>query len=309
MKKIGIIIPAYNSEKYISYCLESILNQSFKDAQVIIVNDCSTDNTLAIINSYKQEFEDLGFEYNVISLKKNCGQAACFNYAFKILNSELFMWLDSDDFLYANCFETKIKYMDENKDLDLCICSGDLYNWPNLKDKIGNISVKNVDCDYFNNVLKRNDVVWVPGSVCVKTIFLFSRIKGRKIFASREGQNIQLLLPLLYNSRYKFIDRSLFGAVAHQDSHSRTKRNFKQFISREKGIYLIYKKTLNKIEAPKKEKLEYIKIAKRGIYSSIFNACVSKRKILQIFYYYFCLDKKDKTKFVERIKKKVLKND
>lgn len=308
MKKIGIIIPAYNSEKFISYCLGSILNQSVKDAQVIVVDDCSTDNTLILLNSYRPKFEELGFEYNIISLKKNSGQAACFNYAFKILNSELFMWLDSDDFLYSNCFEEKIKYMDLNSDINLCICSGDLYNWPNLENKIGKVSVKNTDCDYFKNVLERNDVIWAPGSICVRTKFLFSRIENRSIFSSREGQNIQLLLPILYNAKYRFINISLYGVVAHQDSHSRIKRTFKQFTKREKDLLLIYKKTIKIIDATKKEKNKFLKIAKRGIYLSIFKICVSEKEMFRTIYYFFYLDKVDKKLFLNKIMKKVFKN-
>lgn len=304
MKKIGIIIPAYNAEKYISNCLNSILNQSNKDAQIVIVNDCSTDSTLSIINSFKCVFENHGFEYNVISLDKNCGQAACFNYAFEIINSELFMWLDSDDFLYPNCFEEKINYMDSNKDVDLCICHGDLYKWPNLGMKVNELFVKDTNCNYFINVLCRRDVLWVPGSVCVRTNFLFSRLRNKRIFASREGQNIQLLLPILYKSNYKFIDKVLYGIVDHQDSHSRKKRNSNQLILREKGLISIYKKTINGIDViPPKEKTDYITIACKDIYLSIFNICISKRMFFRSFYYFLHLSKEDRYNFIKRIKK------
>lgn len=302
MKKIGIIIPAYNAEKYISTCLESVLNQTIKDAQVIIVDDCSIDSTLSIIQSFKPRFEKCGFEYNIISLKKNCGQAACFNYAFKLLSSELFMWLDSDDFLYPNCFEQKIKFMDSRSDIDLCICRGDLYNWPNLKDKVQELFVKSVNCDYFANVLLREDVLWVPGSVCVRTKFLFSRLKNKTIYASREGQNIQLLLPILYRSNYKFMDNVLYGVVAHDDSHSRQKRNSRQFILREKGLIAIYKNTIKRLDTTRKEKRKYTDMAIRDIYLSIFNVCVSKKMVFKVLRYYFYLRKTDKHNFIQRVK-------
>ena len=55
MPKISIIIPVYNSEKYLNKCLDSVFSQSFKDFEIIIVNDGSPDNSQAIIDSYKAE--------------------------------------------------------------------------------------------------------------------------------------------------------------------------------------------------------------------------------------------------------------
>ena len=50
--KISVIVPVYNTEKYLRRCLDSIINQNFREIEIIIVNDCSTDNSLKIINDY-----------------------------------------------------------------------------------------------------------------------------------------------------------------------------------------------------------------------------------------------------------------
>ena len=57
-KKVSIIIPMYNAEKNISICLDSILNQTYKNFEIIIVNDGSTDNSLKIVNKYKEKYKD-----------------------------------------------------------------------------------------------------------------------------------------------------------------------------------------------------------------------------------------------------------
>ena len=57
MPAISIIMPMYNVEKYVGQCLESVLNQTFKDYEVVLVNDCSTDNSLAIAESFIPRFD------------------------------------------------------------------------------------------------------------------------------------------------------------------------------------------------------------------------------------------------------------
>ena len=251
MKRIGVIIPAYNSEKYIDKCLMSILNQSINDAQVIVVNDGSTDKTLGIIEDYKKIFVENGFDYKIISLKKNEGQASCFNDALPLLKSEYFMWLDSDDFLYPECFKKKISFLDTHPELDLCLCDGEYYEWPNYKKTIGILEKKNKINDFFEQLLCIGDVVWEPGSVCVRTSFLFERIRNKTIYPSREGQNIQLLLPIFYKSHYAYMNEILYGVVIHHDSHSRQMRSLKEQIKRQNEIYIIYKKSLTNIDMSK----------------------------------------------------------
>ena len=59
MKKISIIIPVYNTAKYLKRCLDSVLAQSYKDFEMVIINDGSTDNSEQIINEYKDKYPDL----------------------------------------------------------------------------------------------------------------------------------------------------------------------------------------------------------------------------------------------------------
>ena len=64
MKKISIIIPVYNTAKYLKRCLDSVLAQSYKDFEMVIINDGSTDNSEQIINEYKDKYPDLIRYYN-----------------------------------------------------------------------------------------------------------------------------------------------------------------------------------------------------------------------------------------------------
>ena len=108
MKKISIIIPVYNTAKYLKRCFDSVLVQSYKDFEMVIINDGSTDNSEQIINEYKDKYPDLISYYN----KPNTGVASTRNFGIEKANGEYIMFLDSDDYI-----KTLEQYI--NKDIDL----------------------------------------------------------------------------------------------------------------------------------------------------------------------------------------------
>ena len=299
MVKIAVIIPAYNSEKYIKKCFDSILCQTLNDAQVIVIDDHSSDNTPNIITEYSNHFAKAGMLFCHVRLDQNSGQAACFNYALSLVNAEYVMWLDSDDFLYPNCFEEKVRYMDKHFDIDLCICKANLFNYPDYSKVLGTLEKKHKENDYFLDILKMFDVVWPPGSICVKTSFLFERIPSKKIYNSRQGQNIQLLLPILYESKYEYIDYTLYGVVSHIDSHSRASRSFEEQLNREKELLVIYKKTLETMHLSHSVFVKCYIIAKKTINKHIFDISVYNKKFFHIIYYFFKIDCTSRKHFIK----------
>lgn len=99
---VSVIVPVYNSEKYISKCIESIINQTYQNIEIILINDGSKDNSQKIINEYKQRFPD---KINAIE-QKNKGVATTRNESIKIANGDYIMFVDNDDFLDNNYIET-----------------------------------------------------------------------------------------------------------------------------------------------------------------------------------------------------------
>ena len=98
---ISIVIPAYNVEKYIAQCIESINKQTFDDYEVIIVDDGSTDKTLDIIK------DNITDKYQVIS-QKNYGAGAARNAGIKLATGKYLTFMDADDFLYTTSCLQKI---------------------------------------------------------------------------------------------------------------------------------------------------------------------------------------------------------
>ena len=116
MKKdlISIIVPAYNVEKYISKCIESLINQTYKNIEIIIINDGSRDNTENIIKKFKDK--RIKYYKNV-----NQGIGKTRNFGIDKSNGEFLMFIDSDDFLDIRACEILHNKIKEEK-LDLVIC-------------------------------------------------------------------------------------------------------------------------------------------------------------------------------------------
>lgn len=95
MPKVSVIIPVYNSEKYIKGCLDSVLGQSFKDYEIIVINDGSTDNTLKILKNYSLKHNNFK-----LLVTENQGVAVARNLGLLEANGEYIKFIDSDDQLY-----------------------------------------------------------------------------------------------------------------------------------------------------------------------------------------------------------------
>jgi glycosyltransferase involved in cell wall biosynthesis len=97
---ISIIIPVYNVGEYIKECLDSLLMQTYKDLQILIVDDGSTDNTMNIIKDYEDKFENFTILY-----QKNAGVSVARNTAFDYIKGEYTIYIDPDDFLELDMLE------------------------------------------------------------------------------------------------------------------------------------------------------------------------------------------------------------
>lgn len=138
MSALSVIMPVYNVEKYVEKSIKSVLNQTMKDFELIIVNDGSTDNSGNICEKYASI--DNRIRYFV---RENRGVSAARNFAIKkSINSKYITFIDSDDWIEADFYEKAMKYINDN-DLDMCITGYIIEegekNFINLKKKKANI--------------------------------------------------------------------------------------------------------------------------------------------------------------------------
>ena len=112
---VSIIIPVYNVENYISECVESILNQTYKEIEIILVNDGSTDQSGSICENFKETHTNI-----MVIHQKNCGSGNARNNGLDIASGKFIMFCDPDDWLPANAVEKHIEKI-ENNNADLTI--------------------------------------------------------------------------------------------------------------------------------------------------------------------------------------------
>lgn len=134
--KVSIIVPVYNTEKYLCECLDSIVNQSLKDIEIICVNDGSTDNSLEILEKYAKNDSRV----KVFSIE-NSGLSVARNLGINHANGKYIGFVDSDDYVNEYMFE-KLYISCELNNLDVAICKISLFD-----DETGEV---NNELDYYN---------------------------------------------------------------------------------------------------------------------------------------------------------------
>lgn len=190
MPKVTVIIPVYNSEKYIGRCLDSVLNQTYKDFEILIVNDGSKDNSQKIIDSYNEKYS-----HKIISIEQeNKGVAITRNESIKKANGKYIMFIDNDDYLDSDYIETFVKNI-EADDYDIVLGG---YRRPTETGKIiKKLQLKNEEWSKF--------MITAPWAKIYKKQYL---IKNNITFLSTNlGEDVYFnLKAMLMSNKIKIID-------------------------------------------------------------------------------------------------------
>lgn len=189
MKKVSIIVPVFNVEKYLEKCLDSLVKQTLQDIEIIVVNDGSTDSSQQIIDSFQQKFPTKIFSFS----KPNGGLSDARNFGLDHANGAYIGFVDSDDYVLPKMFQ-EMYQLAEKHAADMVIC--------NLQkvDEAGNVTQKLVQIpnmpEKFN--LESNFSVFSDLSyfACNK-IFKRDLFEGRRFKKGIHFEDIQLIPQLL----------------------------------------------------------------------------------------------------------------
>lgn len=113
MNKVTIVIPVYNSEKYIGRCLDSIINQTYNDVDVLVINDGSKDKSKEVVEKYQSKYANI----KLIN-QENIGVAKTRNKAIRLSKTKYIMFIDNDDYIDRDYIETYINKIEQtNSDI------------------------------------------------------------------------------------------------------------------------------------------------------------------------------------------------
>ncbi len=115
--QLSLILPVYNTEKYIIRCLNSVICQRIEGLEVIIINDCSTDNSLSLISAYANQHSNI----RIINLPENKGVGYARNIGLQNATGEYVGFIDSDDWVDVNMYDSMIEYL-EKYNADIAVC-------------------------------------------------------------------------------------------------------------------------------------------------------------------------------------------
>lgn len=121
---VSIIIPIYNVEKYITECLQSVMRQTYRNLEVLLVDDCGTDKSLLIIRTMLGDSEDAtidGVHYRILHHERNRGLSAARNTGIDAAKGEWLFFMDSDDWIEDDCIETLINAAKQDDGIETAI--------------------------------------------------------------------------------------------------------------------------------------------------------------------------------------------
>lgn len=122
---VSVIMPVYNGSPFVAEAIESILQQTYKPLELIIVDDCSTDSTLETLNYYKNKFPKI---IKLVKLSKKHGESAAANIAFKKSKGEFVARMDGDDIAHPQKIEMQVKYMKAHSNVIVLGTQADVIN-------------------------------------------------------------------------------------------------------------------------------------------------------------------------------------
>ena len=212
--KVSVIVPVYNTEKYLKRCIDSILCQTLVEIEIIIVDDGSTDRSASICDEYSC------IDKRVIVIhKSNEGVSAARNDALDVAKGEYIGFVDSDDIIsphmYKTLYTNAIKY------------GGDISACGMLERFDGNIDIEAINGEFalFNNAKDAIAKVLIPGSKltnsCCNKIIYRDLIKGRRFEKCVAGEDVDFLMSCFFDCRKVVYDNRVgYWYIHHSASAS-----------------------------------------------------------------------------------------
>ncbi|EAL9620711.1 glycosyltransferase family 2 protein [Campylobacter jejuni] len=243
MFKISIILPTYNVEQYIARAIESCINQTFKNIEIIVVDDCGSDKSIDIVKEYAKKDDRIKIIHNEENLKLLRARYE----GVKVVNSPYIMFLDPDDYLELNACEECMKIL-KNNEIDLLFFNAFVLENNNKIERKLNFQEKcYVKKDFLKELLKTKNLFWtvwakvIKKELYLKAVGLIS-LENAKI---NMAEDVLLYYPLINISNTIFhLSKNLYNYQINNFSITKTLtlQNIKTNIQEQDNVLYLLKK-------------------------------------------------------------------
>ena len=219
---ISVIVPIYNVEKYLQRCIDSIINQTLKDIEIILVNDGSTDNCGNIIDEYAKQDERI-----VAIHKENGGQSSARNIGLDIAKGKYVGFVDSDDWISNDMYELLYKSITEDN-YDIAVCGRSAYSSDNkmlneIKIKDEKINLEEISLqNYVASKLFYSHTVVVWNKLYSKDIIDTHKIRFEDVSYVGSEDALFNYQVLCHVKKIRAIDKVCYSQLSREDSTART---------------------------------------------------------------------------------------
>lgn len=172
MIKVSVIVPVYNTSKYLKRCLDSLVNQTLSDIEILVINDCSTDNSSGILDLYKKKYSHI---LRIFDNDINKGIGYTRNFGIDNAKGEYIAFIDSDDWVRCDMFE-KMYCKAKSDNLDLVVCNYD----KKLEKADG--SIQDIKNDYVIPSYSNTNLAKTPEMLLTVNMGPCNKIYRRKLF-------------------------------------------------------------------------------------------------------------------------------
>ena len=288
MPLFSVIVTVYNTEKYLKKCFESIINQSFKDLELIIINNDSTDNSEKIIMEYMEKDNRIKYWK-----KENEGVSSSRNLGISNASGKYFIFIDSDDYIDIDLLYNLKTYLDEEVDLIKYKLIKVDTNYNELERITGPVFNTISGEQAFNELFSTDILIDSPCIYAFNTQFY--KDNGFEFTLNREHEDFGLI-PLIIAKSKSMISTEIYGYYYVQSSNSITRNNeYTRTLKKMEDSLVHYDNMIEQI----KEYNIYEK-TKENIKLYYTNAIILKLETL---------NKKDRKIYIKKIKEKeMIKN-
>lgn len=257
---VSIIVPIYNTDKYLDKCINHIVNQTYKKLEIILVNDGSTDNSKNICNNWALKDNRI----KVIH-QKNKGLSGARNSGLNVAKGEYINFIDSDDFIELDTIEMSIKYAE----LDRIVCYGiiNIYLLNNKKDVLISKRYYKLNTKEFLKYYLIASASW--GNISKLDYFIGNSMNNKLFSANifkklrfseneRISEDIDLMIDIIFNTKTIILLPCAKYYYMHQNDNSITSQPFHEKLLK---VLEIKKRIENKIKILEPKFLNYAQMS------------------------------------------------